>query len=82
MIGHWGEIGSGALVAEILLSICRPTLAATIEALNVVSEDVSVAEAVGESAVTNVVAAWAIDVEIVLSCGGDEVDSASRADCR
>jgi hypothetical protein len=69
-------------VTEILLSVCRPTLAATIEALNVVSKEVSMAEAVGESAVTNVVAAWAIDVEIVLRCGSDEVDSASRADCR
>jgi hypothetical protein len=58
-------------VTEILLSVCRPTLAATIQALNVVSEDVAVAEAVGKSAVTNVVAAWAIDVEIVLSCRGN-----------
>jgi hypothetical protein len=82
MIGHWREVGSSALVTEILLSVCRPTLAAAIETLNVVSKDVPVAEAVGERAITNVVAAWAIDVEIVLSCGGDEVDSASRADCR
>jgi hypothetical protein len=33
-------------MTEILLSVCRPTLSATIEALNVVSKEVSMAEAV------------------------------------